>query len=209
MAMDYRNEDVIKHAKQAFTETVLLKVNQLYQYVEKGVNPDLTGAYIEELVREFIQRWIGTRLLLQGTFYSQQSKRSCEAPMQIDGIIYDPTKGPSVLRQGNFIVVHPVFCAGVIEIKTSISGSLNTLENRLKQIHGRYMHHSRKANVMAVVILDPDPESTSTIQSGPVSKAWEFSNVGWCPIFVLFKRRDDTGEHEPFEQGIDAMIRAN
>ena len=50
--------------------------------------------------------------------------------MQIDGIVYDPTKGPLILSEGDFALVHPAFCSGVVEIKTTIA-SIKAFEERL------------------------------------------------------------------------------
>src|SRR5690349_21769946 len=109
MANDYRDEDVLKHARDAFIDTVTIKLGHLRKYIKKGTNPALTGAFIEEVVRDFVKHLIGHRQLVHGTFYSTEFEKSGATPLQIDGIIYDPTLGPTILRQGDFAVVHPVF----------------------------------------------------------------------------------------------------
>jgi hypothetical protein len=200
------NEDVLRHAKDAFIETIALKVKHLRHYVKKNTNSDLTGLYIEEVVRGFVKNWIGHRVLINGTFYSSEFENSEENPLQIDSIIYDPTMGPPVMLEGNFGIVHPVFCAGVLEIKTSYSGSLLKFQERLDKIHRLYMHHVRKSQVMGVVICDSNPDAKSTISTkGENFKAFSY-NQDWCPIFVLFEEKD--GEYQPFEPAIDAIFRA-
>jgi hypothetical protein len=121
---DFNDENVIQNAIEAFSETVALKVKQLRRYIPKEralTNQDRTGAFIEELVRGFIQGWIGHQQLLHGTFYDKKHAESNEKPLQIDGIGYDPMRGPVILREGSFVIVHPAFCSGVIEIKTTIA----------------------------------------------------------------------------------------
>jgi len=208
MKRHYRNEDVLRHTKEAFAETIALKVQHLRRYVKKGTNPALTGSFIEELVRGFVQDWLGHRLLVHGTFYSSEFEKSGAGPLQIDGIVYDPTSGPMVIHEGSFAVVHPVFCTGVIEIKTSYSKNLWQLQERLQLIHARYMHHVAKCQIMEIVIVDPDPEGKSSItdEKGNSFCAYHYRSGDWCPIFVLFKEKDF--EHEPFNVAIDAMIRA-
>jgi hypothetical protein len=202
---DYKSEDVLQHAKQAFTETIALKVKHLRRYVPKNTNPELTGDFVEELVRGFIQDWIGHRLLVKGTLYSSEFEKTGEKALQIDGIIYDPTRGPMIMHEGSFGVVHPVFCAGVMEIKTSYS-NLSKFRKRLDKIHALYMHHVRKCQVMGIVIADSKPEVKSRISHHGESY-WAYSyDRDSCPIFVLFKEED--GEYEPFEPAVDAMIRA-
>src|SRR5688500_5667927 len=64
----YDGEDPFEQARNAFTQTVRLKIDQLRQFLPKGSNSELTGNYIEEVVKGFIQHWIGYRLYLNGTF---------------------------------------------------------------------------------------------------------------------------------------------
>jgi len=186
---------------------VSLKVQQLYRYVPKGSNSDLTGEFIEELVRGFVQKWLGHRRLLSGTFYSAESAGSKPCPLQIDGIVHDPHCGPVVLEEGGFVVVHPAFCSNVIEIKTSLKGSnIAMFQERLRQIYSRYMHHVTTPHVMGIVIADSDPERKSL--APPCSSerpAYRYHSGGWCPIFILFSEKD--GAYRPHDPAIDAMIR--
>ena len=94
--MAFDSERVLEHAIASFAETIELKIKQLRRYVPKKkelTNPELTGAYIEELVRGFVRDWIGHRQLLTGTLFSEHEVDA--KPMQIDGIVFDPTKGPT------------------------------------------------------------------------------------------------------------------
>jgi hypothetical protein len=204
----YRDEDVLQYTKKAFADTIALKVQHLRRYVKKGTNSALTGSFIEELVRGHVQNWLGHRLLVHGTFYSSEFEESEKSPLQIDGIVYDPTSGPMIIHEGSFAVVHPVFCTGVIEIKTSLSGNLWQLQERLRLIHTQYMHHVSKSQIMGIVISDPDPQGKSTItdEKGNSFLAHYYHSGNWCPIFVLFKEKDF--EYEPFGPAVDAMIRA-
>jgi hypothetical protein len=209
--LDFGDENVIKYAIEAFSETVALKVKQLRRYVPKQedlTNTDLTGAFIEELVRGFIQGWIGHKLLLHGTFYYKKHVDASQKSLQIDGIIYDPTRGPAILREGDFIVVHPAFCAGVIEIKTTIP-SVKKFRERLREVHGKYLAHLPTVHAMGVVIAHKNPEKASKIKTkdGRIIQAYNHFTVPLCPIFILFKETED-GEYEPFLPAIEGMIRA-
>lgn len=208
MANDYRNEDVLKHAREAFIDTVALKLSHLRKFIKKGTNPDLTGTFIEEVVRDFVKHWIGHRHLVHGTFYSTEFEKSGATPLQIDGIVYDPTLGPTVLRQGNFAVVHPAFCTSVIEIKTSYAPGVMKFEERLRQIYNQYMHHVTTPQVMGIIVADADPEKNSVIplKDGKSLWAFDYRTVPWCPVFILYKEVDN--EYTPYEPAIDAMIRA-
>src|SRR5438876_28781 len=152
---EYLDEDVLRQAREAFAETVALKVQQLYRYVPRASNSALTGHFVEELVRAFVQKWLGNRRLLCGTFYSVEFANSARTPLQIDGIVYNPERGPVVLEEGGFVVVHPAFCTNVIEIKTSI-GALAKFEERLMRTYTTYIHHTTTPHVMGIVIADSD-----------------------------------------------------
>jgi hypothetical protein len=207
---DFTKEDVLQYAREAFAETIALKVKQLRRFIPKKrdeTNTDLTGAYIEEVVRGFISNCIGNQRLVQGTLYCNACDVSREPAMQIDGIVYDPTKGPAILLEGNFALLHPAFCAGVVEIKTTIS-NIRDFEDRLQVIHQRYMGHLPSTHVMGVVIADAAPEKTSQLRTrdGRILDYHNYFTVPICPIFILFKEGEQ--EYEPFMPAIDAMIRA-
>jgi len=215
----FDSEKVLEDAVKAFAETVVVKIQQLRRYVPKKkefTNPPLTGTFIEEVVRDFVADWVGHRQLLTGTLYSEEE--AGQKPMQIDGIVYDPTKGPTVLREGNFGIVHPAFCDGIIEIKMTFKNftdpkeypGLSKLEEKLDTFHKRYMSHLPSCHVMGIVIADDDPESIE--MSNYQNKNKEpvpynsIDTVPLKPIFVLFKHVD--GEYEPRMQDIGNMIRA-
>ncbi len=229
------NENVLKHVVESFAETIALKVRQLRRHIPKEkakTNTDLTGAFIEELVRGFLRGWIGHKQMLHGTFYFQEHIDSGEKPLQIDGIVYDPTRGPPTLREGDFIVVHPAFCSGVIEIKMTVS-STHDFEKKLWRIHSKCNRHFGANYVMGVIVADANPTKASLcpktdgtfieyhdfstilprreLDVGTLDKdlleSYRTYTVPLCPIFVLFKETSD-GEYEPFYPAIESMIRA-
>jgi hypothetical protein len=204
---DYSSEDVLEHARVAFAETVGLKVQQLRRFIPKAkdrTNTQITGNFIEELVRGFITKWIGQQLLVTGAFFNKECEDSDERAMQIDGIVHDPRRGPAIIKEGNFEIVHPAFCSGVIEIKIT-HGNLQTLEQRLQEISRRYMHHLTASHVMGVIISSPNPEKDSQILLSNGQIRWMYNaQVGWCPIFILFKEQN--GEYKPHFNAIHRMI---
>jgi hypothetical protein len=207
---NFNDENVLQHAAEAFAETIGLKVRQLRRFIPKAkaeTNTDITGAYIEEVVRGFLGSWIGHQKLVHGTFYSKVCEVSREPALQINGIVHDPTKGPLILSEGDFAIVHPAFCSGVVEIKTSIS-SAKSFEDRLQTVHQRYMSHLPTPHVMGIVIADSAPEKSSKLKTKD-DRTLDYHNyftAPLCPIFFLFKETEDG--YEPFMPAIDAMIRA-
>jgi hypothetical protein len=206
------NDDLLNDVIKTFADTIKLKIEQLRGFVPKQnklTNPDLTGRYIEELVRGFVRRWIRHQHLLHGMFYSESLDRAQKKPMQIDGIIYDPNSGPVTLQEGNFIVVNPAFCSAVIEIKMTLGGKFPTMEKfekRLQEIHSRYFRGVPNKHVMGIVIANDDPKTASKRKSAG-DNYYNYSAGGLCPIFVLFKENGD-GRYEPFYDAIEALIRA-
>lgn len=216
------NEDYLLAAKESFCETITLKLQQLRRVVPKGTNSELTGDFVEELVRGFIKDWISPCQLLSGTMHPHDSRPVTEineihqqgfhTPRQIDGIIFDPRLGPPIIKEGGFAVAHPVFCRGVIEIKTSVS-SLVDLERRLQQIYHQYFYHYQAitCQVMGIVVQDSDPEKHSlpdwfqrTLNDGTKENVllYDYNAMPHCPIFILFDN-----DYNPHLPAIDSMMR--
>lgn len=206
-------DEMLKYAVETFAQTVRLKVSQFRRFVPKNrtiTNTDLTGRYIEELVRGFIRNWIRHQHLLHGTFFADAREDVREKPLQVDGIVYDPNSGPVTLREGDFVIVHPAFCSGVIEVKMTFANqNMDKLERRLRKVHSRYFSRTPCYHVMGVVIADKDPETVSRrkLPTGKSDYYYNYCSGGLCPIFVLFEETAD-GEYEPFYPAIEAMIRA-
>ncbi len=202
-------EDTLEHARETFAEAVSLKVEQLGRFVRGGENPAIVGSFIEELVRGFVREWLGGWELVTGALYSKSSFESGETPMQLDGIVYDPRSGPAIIREGGFAVVNPAFCPAVIEIKKSLARtSMDEFVNRLQNIYRIHMHDRSAHNVMGIVIHDRDPEKTSYRgECGTAGRIMSYEDHwgGKCPVFILFRQKG--GTFEPFEPGIDGMMK--
>jgi hypothetical protein len=200
-------------AIEAFWQTIRLKLQLFHSAVPKGTNATVAGDFIEELVRGFIRDWIQPCQLLRGTLHPFNVNPEYPEPgvPQIDGIVFDPRQGPPVIREGNFIVVHPQFCPGVIEIKKS-DDKLRALEDRLTGLHRQFYRRGIMVNqsftsVMGVVIHDPDPEGHSHPDwVAPNQSLHEIVYQGFCPIFILFKEVKPGVEYEPYEPAIEAMM---
>jgi hypothetical protein len=209
-------------AIDAFSETISLKVKLLRKFIPKKkeiTNTDLTGSFIEEMVYNFVDNWIGNKKLIKGTFHQEtpetaladfiefdedSEQKDNGRPFQIDGIVYDPTKGPLILSEGRFGIVHPAFCSGIIEIKMSHS-SIPLFHKRLNKLFQKYFTHRPPSSVMGIVIADSDPEKVSQIgQEKRMSYSFQSGNH---PIFVLFKETED-GDYKMHEPAIELMIRA-
>ena len=166
---DFGDENVLTDALEAFAGTIAEKLRQLRRYIpkERGGQYRPDGSLHRGTVRGFIRRWLGQRQLLHGTFYFKRHVDSGQKPLQIDGIVYDPTRGPVIVREGDFVIVHPAFCGGVIEVKMTVP-DVWKFEERLQTIHKRYMTHRTTPSVMGVVIADANPEKVSHVPDGPV-----------------------------------------
>ena len=187
-------------------------MQQFYKVVPKGSNPALTGAFVEELVRGFVKDWISPSLLMHGTLYPHDCNKRMSAdeckPRQIDGIVYDPRLGPSIIREGSFLVTHPRLCQGIIEIKTSYP-NMTDLERHLQSLYSQYLHpqgfNHMTWTAMGIVVQDSDPERHSRFE-GLTDPIFHYRLPGHCPIFILFRERE--GEYEPYHPAVDAMIKA-
>ena len=197
----------LEGAIEAFCLTIETKLNVFHSVVGKGTNSLLAGDFIEELVRGFVCDWIYPCLLFRGTFWPFDVNPGFPEPSapQIDGIVFDPRQGPPIIMEGDFVVAHPEFCPGVIEIKKSES-NLTSLEQRLEGIHVQYykrhnMVRQGKSSVMGIVIHDKNPEGHSKPE-------W-LKNESECagPIFILFTEVDLGSRYEPYKPAVESMIR--
>ncbi|MFO1046049.1 MAG: hypothetical protein U0941_30085 [Planctomycetaceae bacterium] len=214
-----RFRDAIAAAKAAFAQTIQLKLDQFHAVAPKGSNSALAGDFIEELVRGFIRDWIQPCSLLRGSMCPIDINEAYLNPSipQIDGIVFDPRQGPSIIREGNFVVAHPQFCPGIIEIKKSET-NLKEFESRLQDLHKQFYCRGSVGTtsqmitvashaVMGIVIHDPDPNTHSHPTWHQASPSLhEIQYGGHCPIFILFKEKIRGVEYEPYDPAISSMM---
>jgi hypothetical protein len=129
--------------------------------------------------------------------------------LQLDGIVHAPSHGPAILKEGGFGILHPAVCAGVIEIKTTVS-NISEFEGRLQTIYQRYLGHLTKGHVIGIVVADRNPAKTSEIPTPPTTDRGthfyhNYRSSSRCPIFILFQETED-GDYLPFNPGIEGMI---
>jgi hypothetical protein len=216
-----KEEDILKAVKAAFAQTVELKLQQFHAVVPKGSNSALTGAFVEEVVRGFVQQWIAPCVLAHGTLHphdaAERLSESYRTPKQIDGIVYDPRLGPAILREGGFLVTHPAFCRGIIEIKTSIKNGPSGVLEFEEDLQLRYRQYLAPAwedcraylsenEVIGIVIHDSVPEQRRGPDWMEDTPLYERRLNGHCPIFILFKEQN--GDYTPHDPAIDGLIRA-
>ena len=188
---------------EAFSDLVRLKIEHLRRFLPRSINSDVTGYIIEEIVRSFISAWIEPCRIYSGTFHNSETASGSIPQLQVDGIIYDPRAGLVILEEGNAAIVNPIYCPGVIEIKTILGSSLEVFEDRLMDIYKYYFKHTDTPHVSGVIIGHNNPESAMLKTRKGSSKCEEVVS-GLCPIFILFKEQD--GEYTPYYPGISSLI---
>jgi hypothetical protein len=209
-------QDVLSAVIEAFSETVQLKLEQFYRVVPKGSNSDLTGEFVEAVVRGFVRQWIAPCQLCHGTFHPHDAAKDLPGenlgPSQIDGIVYDPRLGPTIIGEEGFVVVHPAFCRGIVEIKAS-TNSMKGFEDCLQLRYRKYLAPAWEGwpamsnhDVMGIVLHDADPQRRSHPDWLSGIPLYHYRLVGHCPIFILFE--EDNGDYKPYTAAIDAMIKA-
>ncbi len=205
--MAHEFEPIIKASAEAFAQTVALKLKQLERVVPTNTNPELTGNYVEELVRGFVSSWLKPSIICSGTLYPHDMNDDLspkeKKPHQIDGIVYDSRLGPPIIHEGNFIVCHPQFCRGIVEIKKSFNSTVMDFANRLTALYNQYFHSWNRStgHVMGIVTVDAKPQQHSILEgrTKPLYQHWGLGDE--CPIFILFDN-----EYEPHMEAIQAMI---
>jgi hypothetical protein len=201
-------ESVLKASVEAFIKTVALKLQQLEPLVPKGTNPKLTGDYVEEIVRGFVSYWLKPSIICSGTLYPHDMNDALsdkdKKPPQIDGIVYDSQQGPPVIHEGNFLVCHPQFCRGLVEIKKSFDETVLEFARRLKRLHSQYFEPWGRStgHVMGIVTVDSNPQ-THSIQEWRTKPLYQHYGLGdESPIFILFDN-----DYNPHLDAIEGMIK--
>ena len=195
---------IFKSAAESFASVMKAQVDTFRDRITGRDNPAVVGSYIEALVRRYINSWIAPKQIYHGSIWDPN------VPdwkiHQIDGLVWEPSHGPAIINEGEFLILHPQVARAIVEIKTSVN-SLKGLHDRLVTIWESSFRHRMERDVMAVVISHPDPEKASrpkwnTAEGHEVelhSRA-----IHNYPIFILFDSTDD--DYRPFAPGIEAMI---
>ena len=202
----------IEQTVDLFCETVSLKIRLFHKLFPQGEHNHLTGLYIEELVRTFIANWIHPFEIVAGSMLpwdacsdelliSAGMSAAIKKPRQLDGIVYDSSLGPYILREGGFTVVHPAFSRGIVEIKKSFP-KISKFYRHLCDLHAQFLYpfDGRMSQVFAVVIRHSNPEKANRVPKRKY-KYYDYSHVDHCPIFILFDN-----EYQPQKVAIYKLI---
>ena len=194
-------------AASSFAEIIQTQLKVFRTIVHGRENSAVIGGFIEELVRGFINSWLSPMGVYSGALWSASS----EEMMQIDGIIWQPSFGPPLLRQGAFLLLHPNTIRAVVEIKTS-EQNVKSLHNRLNAIWQQYLQSSghSERDCMGVILAHQAPErltkpSWHTDTGDGQTVELHSQTLHAHPIYILFKKTDEF-TYEPFMPGIKAMI---
>ena len=197
--------EALESAARAFANLILAKVKVFRDIVHRRENPEVIGDIIEELIREYINSWLAPMGIYNGSLWCSQSQKM----MQIDGLVWQPSFGPPLLRQGNFLLLHPNTARAAVEIKTS-ENNLKALRDRLSEIWSEYFEpvgYPRR-DCLGVVLHHPDPDGASrptwnVVEGHPIELHMKALHAH--PIYILFKRVSEF-EYEPFMPAVEAML---
>ena len=194
----------IKVATTRFADDVANRLTQFHRLMPPGSNSDLASRFLEAQVRGLIADRLAPKRLLSGTLSAPGITAPESGPPFVEDIIYDLRRGPLLLESGAFSIVHPGTCAGVIQVRPS-AGNVPKFQARLREIALTYFPRRHPGCVMGVIVGDSDPEKKSVVcRSGRRFRAYDFMNAKWCPIFILFARREE--RYQPHLPAIEALL---
>jgi hypothetical protein len=197
-------EAEIKQAAAHFAENVASGITQFQRLVPSDPNLDLTNRFLEAQVRRLVEERLAPKRLVSGTFSAPGAPVSETGSPVIEGAIYDPQRGPILLERGRFSIMNPATCAGVIQIKPS-AANISKFQANLREIALTFFYGRRSNLVMGVLVSDAEPGKKSIVcRNGKKFAAYEFTNPKWCPIFILFSRRERV--YEPYVPAIEAFL---
>jgi hypothetical protein len=194
----------VKRAATEFAGNIASRLTEFHRFVPSGSKPDLTNFFLEAQVRSLIEAWLAPKRLLSGIFRMPEAPGPTTTPFLIDGAVHDPGRCRPTLEQGSFFVVNPATCVGLIQIKPSVS-NLSKFQTHLREIAQIYFSGRRPGMVMGILVSDVTPEKKSIVhRNGKAFPSYQFVHPNWCPIFILFSRRD--GVFEPHFPAIEALV---
>jgi len=162
-------------------------------------NSSVTGAYAEAWVRFLAQQMITNLTISTGAITRKSDSGSVEDLRrlpQIDLLLWDHTELPAPFRVGDFALVHALAARGIIEVKRSITTSIEDVHAQLERQRRRLFPEYRK-NVLCVVVAHTAPIS------GTLSPGWVPRQRAGDPVCVV---RLLDGDSRPDVDGIFGLI---
>lgn len=194
----------VKQAPTEFAGNIASRLTEFHQFVPFGSDQDLTNRFLEAHVRSLIEAWLAPKRLLSGIFRVPGAPGPTATSFRIDGAVHDPGRGQLTFEQGSFAVINPATCVGLIQIKPSVS-NLSKFQTHLRDIAQIFFSGQRPGMVTGIVVSDVAPEKKSIVhRNGKTFPFYQFTHPKWCPIFILFSRRD--GLFEPHFPAIEALV---
>jgi hypothetical protein len=187
-----------------FAGNIASRLSEFQRFVPSGSNPDGTNRFLEAQVRSLVEAYLTPKRLLSGVFRAPGASDPTTAPSLIEGAVHDPQRGQPTFEQGGFCVINPATCAGLIEIRPTVS-NISKFQTRLREIAQTHFYGRRPGMVMGIVVSDVTPEKKSIVHRyGKTFPSYQFAHPKWCPIFILFSRRE--GLFEPHFPAIEALV---
>jgi hypothetical protein len=191
-------------AAKRFADEVASRLAQFYRLMPPTADPNLASRFLEAQVRSLLAERLAPMRLFPGTLSAPDIDVSETGAPLIEDIVYSPQPGPLLFESGHFCIVNPLACAGVIQIKASVA-NIAKFQSRLREIALTYFSDRHPRCVMGVIVSDSAPEKKSVVRrSGRKFPAYDFTNSKWCPIFILFSRRN--GLYQPHFRAIEALL---
>ena len=180
------------------------RLTEFQRMVPSISDPDVTSRFLEAQVRSLIEEWLAPKRMLSGVFSVPGASGPTTAPSLIEGAVHDPERGKPTFELGSFSVVNPATCVGLIQIKPTVA-NVSKFEHRLREIAQTFFFGRRPGMVMGIVVSDVAPERKSIVHRyGKTFPSYQFMHARWCPVFILFSRRD--GRFEPSFPAIEALV---
>lgn len=163
-------------------------------------NPNVTGAYAESWVRQIARRMTPYLTVSTGTVGRPTDARDndLQGP-QCDVLIWDPTQLPPIFECGDFALVHTQAARGIIEVKRTLSCSMEKFREQLRE-RRRCLMHEYKRYVLGVVVSGSFDSDQAIFDTKP----GEEERYPDQPPVVRLLNDDFT---QPDETGIFTLIR--
>jgi|GEM_PF-5272707 len=206
MTPESLGQEALRNAAETFASLVTAKVKVFRELCAEKENTEVTGDFVEEMLRGYINSWLAPMGIYPGSLVSPRHKRKLK---QIDGLIWQPSFGPPVLREGNTLLLHPNTVRAIVELKTSVE-SVRHLHDRLSDLWEELKptEHSARDAMGIILFHNGNPETASNPHWRTVDGNREPLHtraVNAHPIYILFERRGQF-DYEPYFPAIMELI---
>ena len=190
--------------EEVWAKTFATRLRELADFGDFSKNSAIIGAYTEELIRQEIQRAVAPLRTCTGSIIHEADLHATPIEKrkipQIDVIIWSGHGLPPLFQQGNFALIPKSAARGIVEIKKTLTCSIDEFREQLRVRQRRLDYHQCQAFTLGIVVQHTDPiDNYQPDKDWPVKK-WNAGQQD--PLITSLLIKDKNDNYQPNVQGI-------